>query len=75
MDGDETIGPLALKRLAEALRGQNGIQTRLPFRLRSLVEQLMRMTKEDDYLDNAADAVIGPALIFVGRQDASVRAC
>jgi hypothetical protein len=54
MDGDKTIGPLALQRLGEALRRQYGIQTRLPFRFYSLVEQLMRMTKEYDYLDNAA---------------------
>jgi hypothetical protein len=57
MDGDKTIGPLALQQLGEALQGGFGIQNRLPFRLYSLVEQLVRMTKEDDYLDNAADAV------------------
>jgi hypothetical protein len=57
MNGDKTIGPLALQQLGEALQGGYGIQTRLPFRLYSLVEQLTRMTKEDDYLDNAADAV------------------
>jgi hypothetical protein len=57
MDGDKTIGPLALQQLGEALQGGFGIQNRLPFRLYSLVEQLVRMTKEADYLDNAADAV------------------
>ena len=57
MDGDKTIGPFALQQLGEALQGGYGIQTRLPFRLHSLVEQLVRMTKEADYLDNAADAV------------------
>jgi hypothetical protein len=57
MDGDKTIGPLALEQLGEALQGGYGIQTRLPFRLYSLVEQPTRMTEEDDYLDNAADAV------------------
>jgi hypothetical protein len=57
MDGDKTIGPLALRRLGEALRGQYDIQTRPPFRLYSLVEQLKRMTKENDYLDNAAETM------------------
>jgi hypothetical protein len=61
MDGDKTIGPLALQQLGEALQGGYGIQTRLPFRLYSLVEQLTRMTKEDDYLDNAADACDWPS--------------
>jgi hypothetical protein len=54
MDGDKTIGPLALQRLGEAFRRRYGIQTRLPFRLYSLVAQLARITKKDDYLDNAA---------------------
>jgi hypothetical protein len=57
MDGHKTIGPLALQRLGEALRRQYGIRVRLPSRLYSLVEKLKRVTKEDDYLDNAADAV------------------
>jgi hypothetical protein len=54
MDGDKTIGPLALQRLGEALRGGYGIQTRLPSRLQRLVEQLTHLTKEADYLENAA---------------------
>jgi hypothetical protein len=57
MDGDRTLDPLALQRLGAALRVRYGIQSRVPFRLRSLVERLRRMTKEDDYLDSAADAV------------------
>jgi hypothetical protein len=57
MDGDETIGLLALRHIGEALRGRYGIQTRLPFRLCSLVAQLRRITKEDDYLDNAAETM------------------
>jgi hypothetical protein len=57
MDGDKTIGPLALQQLGQGLQGGFGIQTRLPFRLYSLVEQLLRTTKEDDYVDNAADAM------------------
>jgi hypothetical protein len=50
MDGDRTIDPLALQRLGAALRVRYGIQSRVPFRLHRLVEQLRRMTKEDDYL-------------------------
>jgi hypothetical protein len=57
MDADETIGPLALRRIGEALRGRYVIQTRPPFRLYSLVKQLARITKEDDYLDNAAETM------------------
>jgi hypothetical protein len=57
MDGDRTIDPIALQRLGAALRVRYGIQSRVPLRLHRLIEQLRRMTKEDDYLDNAADAV------------------
>ena len=57
MDGDRTIDPLALRRLGEALRWRYYMQTKLPSRLNRLVEQLKHVTKEDDYLYNAKDAV------------------
>ena len=57
MHENRTIGLLALRRIGEALRWGYGIRTRLPFRLRSLVEQLTQVTKEDDYLDKAAESL------------------
>jgi hypothetical protein len=57
MDGDKTIGTIALRRIGEALRRRYYVPWMLPSRLYSLVKQLGRITKEDDYLDNAADAV------------------
>jgi hypothetical protein len=57
MDGDKTVGPFALRRIGEALRRSYYIPLRIPSRLCSLVRELGRITKEDDYLDNAADAV------------------
>jgi hypothetical protein len=57
MGGDKTIDPVALLRIGEALRLRYGIQPRLPFRLYILVERLTRLTKEDDYLQNAAESV------------------
>jgi hypothetical protein len=54
MDGDKTIGPLALQQLGEALQGGYGIQTRLPFRLHSLVEQLV--PRHSDY-DSLAESL------------------
>jgi hypothetical protein len=55
MDGDKTIGPLARRRIGEALRRMCGIPRKLPFRLYDLVAQLRRATKEDDYRYNAAE--------------------
>jgi hypothetical protein len=57
MDRDKTIDVIALWRIGEALRRRYYIPWMLPSRMYSLVEQLKRTTKEDDYLDNAADAV------------------
>ena len=55
MDGDKTIGPLALRRIGEAFRRIRGAPRKLPFRLYELVAQLRRATKEGDYRDNAAE--------------------
>jgi hypothetical protein len=57
MDGDKTIGTIALRRIGEALRRRYYVPWMLPSRLHGLVRQLRRTTKEDDYRDNAADAV------------------
>ena len=58
MDGDRTIDPLALRRLGEALRWRYYMPKQSsPSRLNRLVEQLKHVTKEDDYLYNAKDAV------------------
>jgi hypothetical protein len=57
MDADKTIGPFALRRIGEALRVRYSIHMRLPFQLYSLVEQLKRTTKEDDYLEKAAETM------------------
>jgi hypothetical protein len=53
MDGNKTIGPIALRRIGEAFRRLCGIPRKLPFRLYELVAQLRRATKGDDYRDNA----------------------
>ena len=50
MDGNKTIGPLALRRIGEALRRMCGISRKLPFRLHELVGLPRRATKQDDYL-------------------------
>ena len=50
MNGDKTVGPLALQRIGEALRSLCRTPTRVPFRLCSLVAQLKRITREGDYL-------------------------
>jgi hypothetical protein len=55
MDGDKTIGPLALRRIGEAFRRICGIPRKLPFRLYDLVAQLRRVSKENEYRDNAAE--------------------
>jgi hypothetical protein len=55
MDGPKTIGPLALRRIGQAFRRMCGIPRKLPFRLYDLVVQLRRVTKEDDYRDNAGE--------------------
>jgi hypothetical protein len=55
MDGNKTIGPLALRRIGEALRRMCGTPTKPPFRLYDLVAQLRRATKGDDYRHNAAE--------------------
>ena len=55
MDGNKTIGPLALRRIGEAFRRICGVPRKLPFRLHELVAQLRRATKEDDYRHNAAE--------------------
>ncbi len=55
MDGNKTIGPLALRRIGEAFRRICDIPRKLPFRLYDLVVQLRRATKEDDYRRNAAE--------------------
>jgi hypothetical protein len=55
MDGDRTIGPLAMRRIGEAFRRVCGIPRKLPFRLYDLVAQLRRATKGDDYRHNAAE--------------------
>jgi hypothetical protein len=60
MNGDKTISPLALRRIGEVLRGQYGIEARLPFRLYCLVEQLTRITEEENCLENAAE-IMRPA--------------
>jgi hypothetical protein len=57
MDGDNTIGLLALRRIGQALRARYSIRTRLPFRLYRLIAQLARITKEDDYREKAAEAL------------------
>jgi hypothetical protein len=55
MDGSKTIGPLALRRIGEVLRKMCGIPRKLPLRLYDLIAQLKRVTKEDDYRDNAGE--------------------
>jgi hypothetical protein len=55
MDGNKTIGPLALRRIGEVLRNICGIPRKLPLRLYELIAQLRRVTKEDDYRDNAGE--------------------
>jgi hypothetical protein len=55
MDGNETIGPLALRRIGEALRRMCGIPRKLPLCLYDLVAQLRRSTKEGDYRHNAGE--------------------
>jgi hypothetical protein len=55
MDGNKTIGPLALRRIGEVLRKMCGIPRKLPLRLYDLIAQLRRVTKEDDYRDNAGE--------------------
>jgi hypothetical protein len=55
MDGDNTIGPLALRRIGEALRRMGGIPRKMPFHLYDLIAQLRRATKGDDYRHNAAE--------------------
>jgi hypothetical protein len=55
MDGDQTIGPLALRRIGEAFRRMCGVPRKLPFRLYELVAQLRRATKGEDYRHNAAE--------------------
>ena len=55
MDGNKTIGPLALRRIGEAFRRMRGVPRKLPFRLYELVAQLRRATKGDDYRHNAAE--------------------
>ena len=55
MNGYKTIGLLALQRIGEALRAQYGIETTLPYELSDLIAQLKRITRKDDYLDNAAE--------------------
>jgi hypothetical protein len=55
MDGDKTIGPLALRRIGEAFRRISGIPRKLPLRLHELVALLRRATKQDDYRDNAGE--------------------
>lgn len=57
MDGDRTVGALALRRIGDALQRSCVIQSKLPFRLNSLVVQLARITREDDYRDKAAEAL------------------
>jgi hypothetical protein len=47
MDGDKTIGPLALRSIGEAFRRICGIPRKLPFRLYELVAQLRRATTRD----------------------------
>jgi hypothetical protein len=55
MDGNKTIGPLALRRIGEVLRKMCSIPRKLPLRLCDLIAQLRRVTKEDDYRDNAGE--------------------
>jgi hypothetical protein len=55
MDGDKTIGILALRRIGEAFRRMCGVPRTLPFLLQALVAQLRRATKGDDYRHNAAE--------------------
>ena len=57
MNGDKTVGPLALQRIGEALRSLCRTPMRVPFRLYSLVAQLKRMTREGDYLHNAVETM------------------
>jgi hypothetical protein len=54
---ENTIGPFALRRLGHLLRARYLLPTKLPFRLLSLIAQLKRTTKEDDYLSNAAESI------------------
>jgi hypothetical protein len=55
MDGNKTIGPLALRRIGEVLRKMCGIPRKLPLRLYDLIAQLRHVTKEDDYRHNAGE--------------------
>jgi hypothetical protein len=55
MDGDQTIGLLALRRIGEALRRMCDVPRKLPSRLYELVAQLRRATKGDDYRHNAME--------------------
>jgi hypothetical protein len=55
MDGEKTIGPLALRRIGEAFRRLSGVPKKLPFRLHELVAQLRRATKWEDYRRNATE--------------------
>jgi hypothetical protein len=57
MNGDKTVGPLALEQIGEALRSLCVIPTGMPFRLHTHVVQLKRITKEDDYLHNAVETM------------------
>jgi hypothetical protein len=57
MDGQKTIGALALRRIGEMLRWEYVVHTRLPFRLSSLVGDITRITKEDNYREKAAEAL------------------
>ena len=57
MNGDKTIGLLALQRIGEALRAGYSVRTRMPFRLYRLIAQLARKTREDDYREKAAEAL------------------
>jgi hypothetical protein len=57
MNGNKTIGALALSHNGRTLRSLSAIRARLPFRLEDLVAQLGRKTKEDDYLRNAAETM------------------
>jgi hypothetical protein len=57
MNGDTTIGLLALQRIGAALRAGYSVRTRVPFRLYRLIAQLARITKEDDYRQKAMEAL------------------
>jgi hypothetical protein len=55
MNGEKSVGPLALRRIGEALKRLWLAPRKHSFRLGDLIAQLKRATKEDDYRHNAVE--------------------